>query len=89
MLNWSRQLLIQGVTTVNMLSNRALGQCFDVSTSREASRSQGHPKQIIFCLQGRAHIYTTGGQGLPQATPAPLVHIEEAAGTLTFTQAIV
>ena len=37
----------------------------------------------------RAGVYTEAGQGLPQATPAPLVHIEDAAGTLTFTQAIV
>ena len=35
----------------------------------------------------RAGVYTGGGQGLPQASPAPLVHIEDAAGTLTFTQA--
>ena len=33
-----------------------------------------------------AGIYTPGGQGLPQASPAPLVHIEDAAGTITFTQ---
>ena len=37
----------------------------------------------------RAGVYTGGGQGLPQASPAPLVHIEDAAGTLTFTQATV
>ena len=37
----------------------------------------------------RAGIYTGGGQGLPQVSPAPLVHIEDAVGTLTFTQAIV
>ena len=34
----------------------------------------------------RAGVYTGGGQGLPQASPAPLVHIEDAAGTITFTQ---
>ena len=34
----------------------------------------------------RTDVYTGDGQGLPQASPAPLVHIEEAAGTLTFTQ---
>ena len=37
----------------------------------------------------RAGVYTGGGQGLPQASPAPLVHIEDAAGTLTFTQVTV
>ena len=37
----------------------------------------------------RAGVYTGGGQSLPQASPVPLVHIEDAAGTLTFTQAIV
>ena len=31
----------------------------------------------------RAGVYTEGGQGLPQASPTPLVHIEDAAGTLT------
>ena len=34
----------------------------------------------------RAGVYTGGGQGLPQASPAPLVHIEDVAGMLTFTQ---
>ena len=37
----------------------------------------------------RAGVYTGSGQGLPQAGPAPLVHIEDAAGTLTFTQVTV
>ena len=37
----------------------------------------------------RAGVYTGDGQGLPQAGPAPLVHIEDAAGTLTFTQVTV
>ena len=32
----------------------------------------------------RAGVYTGGGQGLPKASPAP--HIEDVAGTLTFTQ---
>ena len=36
-----------------------------------------------------AGIYTGGGQGLPRASPAPLVHIEDAASTLTFTQTTV
>ena len=31
-------------------------------------------------------VHTGDGQGLPQAGPAPLIHIEDAAGTLTFTQ---
>ena len=34
----------------------------------------------------RTGVYTGGGQGLPQASPAPLIHIEDTAGTLTFTQ---
>ena len=34
----------------------------------------------------RAGVYTGRSQGLPQAGPTPLVHIEVAAGTLTFTQ---
>ena len=34
----------------------------------------------------RTSVDTRGGQGLPQASPAPLVHIEETAGTLAFTQ---
>ena len=37
----------------------------------------------------RAGVYTGGGHSLPQASPAPLVHIEDAAGTLTFAQATV
>ena len=40
-------------------------------------------------IQIRADGYTGGDQGLPQAGPAPLVHIEDAAGTLAFTQVIV
>ena len=34
----------------------------------------------------RTDVYTGGGQGLPQASPAPLVHIEDTAGILAFTQ---
>ena len=34
----------------------------------------------------RAGVYTGDGQGLPQASPAPLVHSEDTAGTLAFTQ---
>ena len=37
----------------------------------------------------KAGVYTGDGQGLPQTSPALLVHIEDAASTLTFTQAIV
>ena len=37
----------------------------------------------------RAGFYTGGGQGLPQVGLAQLVHIEDAAGTLAFTQVIV
>ena len=32
----------------------------------------------------RAGVYTRDGQSLPQAGPAPLVHIEDVASTLTF-----
>ena len=34
----------------------------------------------------RTGVYTGGGQGLPQASPAPLVHIEDTAGTLALTE---
>ena len=34
----------------------------------------------------RAGVYTGGGQGLPEANPVPLAHIEDVAGTFTFTQ---
>ena len=34
----------------------------------------------------RTGIYTGDGQGLSQVSPAPLVHIEDTAGTLAFTQ---
>ena len=37
----------------------------------------------------RTGVFTGGGQGLPQASPAPLVHIEDAAGTLAFMQVTV
>ena len=43
MVNWSRSLLIQGVTTVIMVFICALGHCFGVSASKEGSmRSPGH-----------------------------------------------
>ena len=34
----------------------------------------------------RASAYTGGGEDLPQASPAPLVHIEDAAEMLAFIQ---
>ena len=37
----------------------------------------------------RAGVYTGDGQGVPQAAPAPLLHIEDAAGTLAFKQVTV
>ena len=37
----------------------------------------------------KVDVYIGDGQGLPQASMAPLVHIEDVAGTLIFTQAIV
>ena len=40
----------------------------------------------LWFIQMRGGVYTGGGQGQPQAGPAPLVHIEDAAYTLTFTQ---
>ena len=41
----------------------------------------------LWFIQRRTGVFTGGSQGLPQAGPAPLVHIEDAAGTLAFTQA--
>ena len=35
----------------------------------------------LWFIQMRASVYTGGHQGLPQASPAPLVHVEDAAGT--------
>ena len=37
MANWSRDLLIQGVTTAFMVSIHALGHCFGVSASKRGS----------------------------------------------------
>ena len=37
----------------------------------------------------RAGVYSGDGQGLPQVGPALLVHIEDVAGTLAFTQVTV
>ena len=34
----------------------------------------------------RIGVYTGGGQGLPQASPVLLAHIEDTIGTLAFTQ---
>ena len=40
----------------------------------------------LWFIQMKAGVYTRRGQGLPQAGPTPLVHIEVVAGALTFTQ---
>ena len=60
MVNWNRRLLIQGVTTVIMVSIHALGHCFGVSGSIKGSRSQGYRKQTRFGrdVEMRAGVYT-------------------------------
>ena len=40
----------------------------------------------IWFIEMRAGVYTGGSQGLPQASPTPLIHMKVAAGTLAFTQ---
>ena len=48
MVNWNRKLLIQGVTTVIVVSIHALGHCFGISGSIKDSKSQGHHEQTRF-----------------------------------------
>ena len=48
MVNWNRRLLIQGVTTVIVVSICALDHCFGISGSIRGSRSQGCCKQTRF-----------------------------------------
>ena len=40
----------------------------------------------LWFIQMRAGVYIGRSRGLPQASPARLVHIEVAAGILAFTQ---
>ena len=70
MVNWNRRLLIQGVTTVIMVSIHGQGYCFGVSGSIEGSRSQDcmnkqdlAERLKLWFIQMRAGVYrpcTTG-----------------------------
>ena len=64
MVNWSRGFLIQGVTTVIVVSIRALGHCFGVSASIKGSRSPGHHKQIRSGWEVETLIYSDEGRYL-------------------------
>ena len=92
MVNWNRRLVIQGVTIVIVVSIHALGHCFGASDSIEGSKSQEWCEQSRLCWEvetlvysDEAGVYTGWYQGLPQAGPAPLVHIEVVAGAQTIT----
>ena len=75
-----------------MVSIHAAGHCFGGSASRKGSRNPKLCKQKLaerlklWFIQMRISVNTGGGQGLPEASPIPLVHIEDTVGTLEFTQ---
>ena len=64
MVNWSRDLLIQGVTTVIMVSIHALGHCFGGSASKEGFRSPRHCKQIRSGWEVETLVYSDEGRCL-------------------------
>ena len=65
---------------MDLLPERAPG-------AQSSANKQELAERLKLCfIQMRTGVYMGGGQGLPQASPAPLVHIEDTAGTLAFTQ---
>ena len=92
MVNWNRRLLIQGATTVIMVSICSLGHCFGVSGSIKGSKSQGATNKQdlaerlkLWFIQMRAGVYAGWYQGLSQAGSASLVHIDVVASTQRIT----
>ena len=81
MVNWSRELLIQGVTTVIVVNVHALGHFVGRSGFVQGFRSpryhnkQDAAEQLQFWfINVMAGIHTGGYQGLPQIGMTPFVH---------------
>ena len=64
MVNWNKKLLIQGVTTVIVVSIHALGHCFGISGSIKDSMSQGHHEQTRFVWEVETLVYSDEGRCL-------------------------
>ena len=69
MVNWNRRPLIQGLTTVIVVSICALGHCFGVTNSIRGSINQGHGEQTRFGREVETLVYSDESRYLHRKVP--------------------